>query len=98
MDLIFLHDPVASGKLALAHELSSLTGLPVFHNHLLVDVLLEVFEFGSPEFIRLREQFRLEPHESCMRASPSTPRDDLGVGIPAEPSSAVTRPRAGSSS
>ena len=40
----------------MARELSRLTGLPVFHNHLVVDVLLEVFEFGPPEFVALREQ------------------------------------------
>src|SRR3954447_26824930 len=59
MHLVFLHGPAASGKLTVARELGRLTGLPVFHNHLVVDVLLEVFEFGSPEFVALREQFWL---------------------------------------
>jgi hypothetical protein len=49
----------ASGELTVARELGRLTGLPVFHNHLVVDALLEVFEFGSPEFVALREQFWL---------------------------------------
>ena len=59
MEMVFVHGPAASGKLTVARELGRLTGLPVFHNHLVVDVLLEVFEFGSPEFVALREQFWL---------------------------------------
>lgn len=53
--LIFIHGPVASGKLTIARELSGLTGLPLFHNHLVVDTLLAVFPFGSDAFLRLRE-------------------------------------------
>lgn len=53
--LIFLHGPVASGKLTIARELAAQTGLPLFHNHLVVDTLLSVFPFGSDAFVRLRE-------------------------------------------
>jgi hypothetical protein len=55
MQLIFIHGPAASGKLTIAHELCRLTGLPLFHNHLVVDTLLSVFPFGSAAFVRLRE-------------------------------------------
>ncbi len=55
MQLIFIWGTAASGKLTVARELSRLTGLPVFHNHLVVDALLERLEFGEPEFVRLRE-------------------------------------------
>lgn len=55
MRLIFLHGPVASGKLTIARALAKQTGLPLFHNHLVVDTLLSVFPFGSEAFIRLRE-------------------------------------------
>ncbi|MGY1774185.1 hypothetical protein [Blastococcus sp. SYSU D00813] len=57
--LVFLHGGIASGKLTTGRALSALTGLPLFHNHLVVDALLAVFPFGSPEFVRLREQFWL---------------------------------------
>jgi chloramphenicol 3-O-phosphotransferase len=69
--LVFLHGPAAAGKLTVAQELSSLTGLPVFHNHLVVDALLEVFTFGSPEFVRLREQFWLATFDAAMGAGRS---------------------------
>ena len=55
MRLVFIHGPAASGKLTVARELAALTGLPLFHNHLVVDALLVVFPFGSPAFVELRE-------------------------------------------
>jgi len=55
MRLIFMHGPPAVGKLTVARELAELTGLPLFHNHLAVDVLTPLFEFGSPSFVKLRE-------------------------------------------
>jgi hypothetical protein len=59
MDLIFLHGPAAVGKLTVARELAKLTGLHLFHNHLIVDALTAVFDFGTEPFILLREQMWL---------------------------------------
>jgi len=56
MKLIFLHGPAAAGKLTIARVLQELTGFRLFHNHLVVDALLAVFQFGSTSFVRLREQ------------------------------------------
>lgn len=56
MELIFLHGPAAVGKLTVARELAQLTGFRLFHNHLVVDTLTAVFDFGTEPFIRLREQ------------------------------------------
>lgn len=55
MRLVFIHGPAASGKLTVARELAAQTGLPLFHNHLIVDALLAVFPFGSDAFVKLRE-------------------------------------------
>jgi AAA domain len=54
--LIFLHGLPGVGKLTVARELSRLTGFRVFHNHLTVDLVLSVFEFGSQPFVELREK------------------------------------------
>jgi hypothetical protein len=59
MDLIFLHGPAAAGKLTVARELAHMTGLRLFHNHLTVDALTAVFDFGTESFILLREQIWL---------------------------------------
>lgn len=60
MRLVFIHGPAASGKLTVARELAARTGLPLFHNHLVVDALLAVFPFGSPAFVELREAMWME--------------------------------------
>ena len=57
--LVVIYGPPASGKLTIARQLSRLTGLKLFHNHLTVDLLLSIFEFGSPAFVALREQIWL---------------------------------------
>jgi hypothetical protein len=59
MDLLFLYGPAAAGKLTVARELAKLTGLRLFHNHLTVDALTAVFDFGTEPFILLREQIWL---------------------------------------
>jgi len=65
MQLVFLHGSAASGKLTTARALSDIVGFPVFHNHLVVDALLEAFPFGSPEFVRLRELFWIETFQAA---------------------------------
>ena len=59
MKLIFLYGLPATGKLTVARELAAMTGYKLFHNHLTVDLLLSVFDFGSPGFVALREQIWL---------------------------------------
>lgn len=71
MKLVFIYGPAASGKLTVARALSTLTGLSVFHNHLVVDAVAAVFPFGSPQFIRLREQMWMAMFEEAARAQRS---------------------------
>lgn len=60
MHLVFLYGPPAAGKLTVAREIAAQTGFALFHNHLVVDAVHAVFPFGSPSFVRLREQFWLD--------------------------------------
>lgn len=60
MHLLFLYGPVAAGKLTIARLIAERTGLPLFHNHLIVDAVAAVFSFGSKPFVELRERFWLE--------------------------------------
>lgn len=57
----------ATGKLTVARQLASLTGYKLFHNHLAVDLLLTVFEFGSAPFVELREEIWLSLFEQAAR-------------------------------
>jgi chloramphenicol 3-O-phosphotransferase len=68
MRLIFIYGMPATGKLTIAQELKRITGFPVFHNHLAVDLLLSTFEFGSEPFVVLREQIWLSVFEQAARA------------------------------
>jgi hypothetical protein len=67
MKLIFIHGAPAVGKLTIARELASLTGYRLFHNHLTVDLVTSVFEFGSAPFVRLREQIWLSVFQEAVQ-------------------------------
>lgn len=58
----------AVGKLTVARELATLTGYRLFHNHLAVDLLLAVFDFGTPPFVELRESIWLSVFDQAFRA------------------------------
>ncbi|HEX4321446.1 MAG TPA: AAA family ATPase, partial [Acidobacteriaceae bacterium] len=68
MRLIFIYGKPATGKLTVAKELAAITGYKLFHNHLAVDLLLSVFEFGSAPFVELREQIWLSVFEQASRS------------------------------
>jgi len=71
MKLIFIHGPAASGKLTVARQLSALTGIALFHNHLVVDALLEKFQFGDPDFVRLREAMWMTVFDTSAKSGQS---------------------------
>ena len=65
MQLVFIYGPAAAGKLTVARRLGEATGFPVFHNHLVVDMLQAVFGFGSAPFVQLREEVWLRVMEQA---------------------------------
>jgi hypothetical protein len=54
MHVIFIHGPAAAGKYTIGSALAARRGLPLFHNHLAVDLAISLFPFGSPGFRRVR--------------------------------------------
>jgi hypothetical protein len=68
LKLIFIYGLPATGKLTVAQQLAEITGYKLFHNHLAVDMLLPVFDFGSEPFVELREQIWLSVFEHACRA------------------------------
>jgi adenylate kinase len=68
MKLIFLYGLPGVGKLTVARELSKLTGARIFHNHLVVDLVNSVFEFGSEPFVELREAIWLAVFSKAVAA------------------------------
>lgn len=67
MVLLFIHGAPAVGKLTVARKIADLTGFRLFHNHLTVDLLLSVFDFGSEPFVLLREQIWLSVFREAAR-------------------------------
>lgn len=60
MKLLIIHGPPAAGKLTVSREIARLTGFKVFHNHLSIDCVKPVFDFGTSPFARLIERIRVE--------------------------------------
>jgi hypothetical protein len=58
MRFIVLFGPPAVGKMSVGDEMTKLTGIPVFHNHLSIEPVLRFFPFGSSPFERLVYSFR----------------------------------------
>lgn len=56
--LVIIVGPQAVGKMSVGLELSRLTGFKFMHNHQTIDLLLPLFDFGSPSFMRLLFEFR----------------------------------------
>ena len=66
MKLVFVYGPPAAGKYTVSKRVAEMTGLALFHNHLVVDTVASVFPFGSPSFVRLREQFWMNVFEAAV--------------------------------
>jgi hypothetical protein len=60
MKLIFIYGAPAVGKLTVAQHLAEKTGFKVFHNHLSIDAIEPIFDFGTKPFARLNDLIRVE--------------------------------------
>lgn len=54
---VFIFGPQAVGKMTVGQELSAITGLKLFHNHMTIDLLEPLYGF-SKEMWRLANTFR----------------------------------------
>jgi hypothetical protein len=61
--LIFIIGPQAVGKMTVGQELSCATGYKFMSNHQTIDMLLPIFDYGSPSFKRLLFDFRVSIFE-----------------------------------
>lgn len=58
MNLILLTGPPAVGKMTVGQELSKQLGYPLFHNHHSIELTLELFSWGTPEFKAINSGIR----------------------------------------
>ena len=69
MDLVVLAGLPGVGKLTVGRALADVTGYRLFHNHLTVDLVLSLFEFGSQPFVELREEVWLAAIDQAVGAN-----------------------------
>jgi chloramphenicol 3-O-phosphotransferase len=65
--LLYLYGPPAAGKLTVAEKLHDLTGYRLFHNHLTVNAIRPIFEFGTRPFAEVIHRIRLDVFETATR-------------------------------
>ncbi len=68
MKLIFIYGAPAVGKLTVSNEIARRTDFKVFHNHLSIDCIEPVFEFGTKPFWKLVHWIRVETIKEAARA------------------------------
>jgi shikimate kinase len=68
MKLVIIFGPHAVGKMTVGQELAKLTGLKLFHNHMTIDVVSNLFENMPQERSRLTDLFRKEIFEAYSKS------------------------------
>lgn len=64
MKLVIIFGPHAVGKMTVGQELEKITDLKLFHNHMTIDIVADLFENMPKERQRLTELFRNEIFKS----------------------------------
>lgn len=65
--LLYLYGPPAAGKLTIAEKVQARTHFRLFHNHLTVNSIREVFDFKTAPFVELVQRIRLDVFATAMR-------------------------------
>jgi len=56
--LLVIFGPPSVGKMTVGRAVAARSSFRLFHNHAVLEPLLEVFEYGSPSFVRLLGEWR----------------------------------------
>jgi len=67
MKLVILFGPPAVGKMTVGMELARLSGLKLFHNHMTIELVLNFFDWKSPQFA-LSNEFRTRIFEEVAKS------------------------------
>ncbi|HVT62987.1 MAG TPA: AAA family ATPase [Legionellaceae bacterium] len=67
MNIVFLYGPPAAGKLTIAQELQKRLGYKLLHNHMLIQLFDNLFDFHDPIRRELTREFRLRIVEEAVK-------------------------------
>ena len=68
MKLLFILGPRAVGKMSIGQELAKKTSFKLFHNHHSIELALDLFWYGSPEFKAINEGIRQLVFDTCAKS------------------------------
>jgi hypothetical protein len=68
MKLVLIFGPQAVGKMTVGQELTKITDLKLFHNHMTIDLVSHFFDYGTKEGNRLVNLFRQEIFEEVSKS------------------------------
>jgi hypothetical protein len=63
--LLFVFGPPAVGKMTVGRAIADTSDFRLFHNHHMLEPLLDVFDYGTPPFNRLLKEFRFRVLEEA---------------------------------
>ncbi len=69
MKFVIIFGPSAVGKMTVGKAIAERTGLKLFHNHLSIEAIRPVFDFGTPQFNRLVTMIRLETFREMAKSN-----------------------------
>ena len=58
MALVIIFGPPAVGKMAVGKIFAKNTDFKLLHNHMTIELLIKIFEHGTPQFNRLDKEYR----------------------------------------
>jgi shikimate kinase len=68
MKFVLIFGPHAVGKMKVGQELAKITDLKLFHNHMTIELVTPIFDFGTKEGQRLVNLFRQESFEAVAKS------------------------------
>lgn len=68
MRLLLIIGPPAVGKMTVGRAVADRSTFRLFHNHHTIELLLDVFDYGTPPFNRLNSEFRRRIIEEAAKA------------------------------
>ena len=68
MKLVIIFGPAAVGKMSVGKALADITDMKLFHNHMSIEAIRPIFDFGTPQFNRLVSMIRFETFKEVAKS------------------------------